>query len=404
MSLTPRMIKDAHKHVKKVTHPTPVVYSPVFSAETGHEIWMKPENMQRTGAYKLRGAYNKIRNLPEDCRSKGLIASSAGNHAQGVAYAAQMAGAPATIVMPVTTPLIKVENTRKYGAEVILHGHCYDDAYEKAMDLAHHEGYTFVHPFDDYHVMAGQGTVGLEIMEEIPDADIILVPVGGGGLISGIAVAAKSINPNVKVIGVEPLGARAMKLSLDRGKLSSLDLVNTIADGVAVKTPGSKTFPLVQQWVDEIVTVSDFDIMEAFLLLMEQHKMVAESAGVLALAGAKKIRPASGGGLKVVSVISGGNIDVVTISTMIDRGLVSRGRVCCFSVDLPDTPGELLKISELLFRTHANVIKLDHNQFKTPDRFQQVQLEVTIETNGHGHLSDILGTLVGAGYVIKKIV
>ena len=399
--LTLEKVKEAQHNLVGVIDRTPTMYSDVFSAESGNEVYMKTENLQKTGAFKIRGAGHKIACLSKEDRAKGLIASSAGNHAQGVALAASIAGTPSTIVMPQTTPLIKVESTRRYGAHVVLHGTCYDDAYEKALELQKEEDLVFVHPFNDIDVIAGQGTIALEILEDHPDTDILLVPVGGGGLISGIAFAAKQIKPDIKVYGVEPVGARAMKLSLEKNKLFELDIVNTIAEGVAVKKPGELALEIIPQYVDDILIVNDYDIMEAFLLLLERHKLIAEAAGVLPLAGLKKLNAK---GKKVVSVISGGNIDVVNISAMINKGLVSRGRVCCFTVDLPDQPGELLKISELLYRTSANVVKLDHNQFKTPDRFKRVILEVTIETNGHEHLTTIMNTLVGEGYAIKKIV
>lgn len=399
--LTLEKIKQAQSNLEGIIERTPTMYSDVFSGESGNEVYMKAENLQKTGAFKIRGAGHKIACLSEADRAKGLIASSAGNHAQGVALAATLSGAPSTIVMPQTTPLIKVDSTRRFGANVVLHGTCYDDAYEKALELQKEQDLVFVHPFNDIDVIAGQGTIALEILEDHPDTDILLVPVGGGGLISGIAYAAKQIKPDIKVYGVEPVGARAMKLSLEKNKLFELDIVNTIAEGVAVKKPGELALDIIPKYVDDILIVNDYDIMEAFLLLLERHKLIAEAAGVLPLAGLKKLKAK---GKKVVSVISGGNIDVVNISAMINKGLVSRGRVCCFTVDLPDQPGELLKISELLYRTSANVVKLDHNQFKTPDRFKRVILEVTIETNGHEHLTSIMNTLVGEGYAIKKIV
>lgn len=399
--LTLEKIKQAQSNLEGIIERTPTMYSDVFSGESGNEVYMKAENLQKTGAFKIRGAGHKIASLSEADRAKGLIASSAGNHAQGVALAATLSGAPSTIVMPQTTPLIKVDSTRRFGANVVLHGTCYDDAYEKALELQKEQDLVFVHPFNDIDVIAGQGTIALEILEDHPDTDILLVPVGGGGLISGIAYAAKQIKPDIKVYGVEPVGARAMKLSLEKNKLFELDIVNTIAEGVAVKKPGELALDIIPKYVDDILIVNDYDIMEAFLLLLERHKLIAEAAGVLPLAGLKKLKTK---GKKVVSVISGGNIDVVNISAMINKGLVSRGRVCCFTVDLPDQPGELLKISELLYRTSANVVKLDHNQFKTPDRFKRVILEVTIETNGHEHLTSIMNTLVGEGYAIKKIV
>jgi len=388
------------ERLKKVLKETKLIYSSVFSNESGNQVYIKPENLQTTGAFKIRGAYNKISKLSVKERRKGLVASSAGNHAQGVAYAAQKLGVEATIVMPKTTPLIKVEATKSYGANVVLAGDCYDEAYTEARRLEKEKEYVFVHPFNDIDVIEGQGTISLEILEELHDADYILVPIGGGGLISGIALAAKSINPYIKVIGVEPEGAKAMKASIDNGKLVYLDAVNTIADGVAVKKPGDLTFSIIRDYVDEIVTVSDYDIMEAFLILLEKHKLIGENAGVLSLAGLKKIKEKN---KKVACVVSGGNIDVVTISSMIDRGLVSRGRIFCFSVNLPDKPGELLKISEILAKLNANVIKLDHNQFKTLDRFMDVELQITVETNGHKHIEQIISELRNAGYDAVKV-
>lgn len=394
------MIQEAKHRLEGVIKNTGLIYSEFFSSESGNEIYIKPENLQLTGAFKIRGAYNKISALSEEDRRKGLISSSAGNHAQGVAYAAQKLGVKATIVMPKATPLIKVDATKSYGAEVMLYGDCYDEAYEEARRLEREEGYIFIHPFNDLEVIAGQGTISLEILEELRDADCIVVPIGGGGLISGIAVAAKSIKPDIKIIGVEPDGAACMKLSMDNGKLSCLDNVKTIADGVAVKNPGDKTYSIIKDYVDEIVTVSDFEIMEYFLLLLEKHKLVAENAGVLSLAALKKINEKN---KKIVCVVSGGNIDVVTINTMVNRGLVSRGRLFCFAVELPDKPGELVKITQIIAQTNANVIKLDHNQFKVCDRFMQVQLEVTLETNGFAHIENIIKALNTAGFVIERI-
>jgi threonine dehydratase len=393
-------IKEAAEILKGVTKRTDLIQSPVFSNESGNDIYLKPENLQLTGAFKIRGAYFKISRLSSDEKKMGLIASSAGNHAQGVALAAQMQGVKATIVMPKTTPLIKVEATRNYGAEVILKGDCYDDAYQEARRLEKEQNLVFIHPFDDPDVMAGQGTIGLEILEELKDVHSILVPIGGGGLIAGIATAVKAINPDVKVIGVEPDGARAMTDSLFRNKIQTLEKVNTIADGVAVKTPGTHTFSVIKDLVDEIITVTDSELMESFLLLLERHKLIAENSGVLSLAALNKLKIR---GEKIVSVISGGNIDVVTISSMIDRGLVKRGRIFCFSAEMPDEPGQLLKISTILSEENANIIKLDHNQFKTLDRFKQVQLEVTVETNGHEHVRKIIKALEEGGYSIERV-
>jgi len=393
-------IKKAQANLEGVSKKTALIYSDVFSNESGNSVYIKPENLQITGAFKIRGAYNKLCSLTPSERKRGVIASSAGNHAQGVAYSAQKLGVSATIVMPRTTPLIKVEATKSYGSTVILFGDCYDEAYTEAKRLQKKNDYVFVHPFDDLDVMYGQGTIAAEIIEEIEDIDCILVPVGGGGLIAGIALAAKALNPNIKIIGVEPEGAKAMKESMDNNRVVSLETVFTIADGVAVKKPGDLTFEIIRKYVDEIVTVSDFDIMESFLLLLEKHKLIAEASGALSFAGLKKIKEK---GKKVACVLSGGNIDVVTISSMIDRGLVSRGRLFCFSIEMSDIPGELVNVSTILANVNANVVKLDHNQFKTNDRFMQVQLEITVETNGHDHVNTIIKELNKGGYTVNKI-
>ncbi|MEG0371731.1 MAG: threonine ammonia-lyase [Clostridium sp.] len=393
-------IVNAKKVLNGVINSTKLIYSMDFSKEYGNEIYIKPENLQITGSFKIRGAYNKIYNLTDSQKAKGLIASSAGNHAQGVAYAATQLGINATIVMPKSTPLIKVEATKKFGANVVLIGDCYDDAYKEAKRLEKEVGLTFIHPFNDREIMAGQGTVGLEILDELEDVDIILVPIGGGGLISGVAVAAKGINPKIKIIGVEAIGAMAMKESIDKGGLVTLSVVDTIADGSAVKSPGDKAFEVVKKYVDEIITVNDFELSEMVYTLMEKHKMVTEATGALSLAALKKLGVT---GKKVVSIISGGNIDVVTISELLNRGLLFKGRMFCFSVKLRDTPGELLRIAQILSDCNANVIKLEHNQFKAIDRLRQVLLEITVETNGHDHINDIIAELNKSGYSIDKI-
>ncbi|MGH4117539.1 threonine ammonia-lyase [Clostridium sp.] len=393
-------IKKAQINLEGVSKKTALIYSDVFSNESQNSVYIKPENLQITGAFKIRGAYNKLCTLTHSEKERGVIASSAGNHAQGVAYSAQKLGVYATIVMPKTTPLIKVEATKNYGANVILFGDCYDEAFTEAKRLQKENNYVFIHPFDDLDVMYGQGTIACEIIEEIDDIDCILVPIGGGGLIAGIALAAKALNPKIKIIGVEPEGAKAMKESMDSNEIVHLSTVRTIADGVAVKKPGTLTFEIIRNYVDEIVTVSDFDIMESFLLLLEKHKLIAEASGALSFAGLKKIQEK---GKKIACVLSGGNIDVVTISSMIDRGLVSRGRLFCFSIEMPDIPGELVKVSTILANANANVVKLDHNQFKTNDRFMQVQLEITTETNGHDHVATIINELSKGGYKVHKI-
>ncbi|MDD2190692.1 MAG: threonine ammonia-lyase [Eubacteriales bacterium] len=394
-------IRKARENLKDIIKETPLIYSDFFSKEHKCDIYIKPENFQVTGSFKIRGAYNKIINLTEEECKKGIICSSAGNHAQGVAFSAQRRGIKSVIVMPNVTPLLKIEATKEYGSEIVIHGDVYDEAYNKALELADERGYTFVHPFDDYDVLCGQGTIGLEILEELDNIDEILVPIGGGGLISGIALAVKSIKPSVKVIGVVPVGAMAMKISVDEGQVSRLATLKTSAEGVAVKQPGDLTFALTKKYVDEIITVSEKDIMEAVLLILEKHKMIAETAGAVTLAGIKKrAKP----GKKIVCLISGGNIDVVTISSIINQGLISRGRIMCFSVELPDKPGQLVKVAQILSELGANVIELEHNQFKALDRYSnKVALEVTVETNGHSHIKQILDTLEDNNFEVNRV-
>lgn len=392
--------KAAKKRVDEVIGETRLIHSDAFSTECGNDVYIKPENLQKTGSFKIRGAYNKIVKLDEEAKKKGLIASSAGNHAQGVAYAAKKLGVKATICMPAHTPLIKVDATRAHGAEVVLHGEVYDEAYAKAVELQKSEGYTFVHPFDDEDVVEGQGTIAIEILEELPDVDVILVPIGGGGLIAGIACAAKQINPNVKIYGVEPEGAASALAAIHEDQVVTLAEANTIADGTAVKTIGNKTFEYIKRYVDGIITVTDYELMDAFLLLVEKHKLVAEGSGILALAGLKKLYEKN---KKVVSLISGGNIDVLTISSMINKGLISRGRIFTFTVQLPDKPGQLELVSRVLNQCNANVIGVDHNQFKNFARFSEVELRVTVETNGNTHIKMIMDEFDKLGYKIVKI-
>ena len=391
---------EARERLNTVITKTKLIHSSIFSNETGNEVYIKPENLQRTGAFKIRGAYNKIAKLTEEEKKRGVIAASAGNHAQGVALAAQKLGIKAVIVMPKHTPLIKVEATRRYGAEVILTGEVYDEAYEYAKKLQEKEGYTFVHPFNDEDVIEGQGTIALEVLEELPDADIILVPIGGGGLISGIASAAKLKNPLIKIIGVEPEGAASALEARRSHHVVELDEANTIADGTAVKKIGEITFDYIEKYVDDIVTVSDYELMAAFLVLVEKHKIVAENSGILAVAGLKKLNVT---GKKIISIISGGNIDVLTISSMINKGLVARGRIFTFAVDLPDKPGQLVAVSQILSEQNANVIRLEHNQFKNLDRFHEVELQVTVETNGEEHINKITQEFEKKGYIIRRL-
>ncbi|MGI6728134.1 MAG: threonine ammonia-lyase [Anaerovoracaceae bacterium] len=394
-------IQKAKENLRPVLKETPLLYSDFFSAEHGCNIYIKPENLQRTGSFKLRGAYNKIANLTEEELKHGIICSSAGNHAQGVAYSAGVKGIHSTIIMPNVTPLLKVEATKAYGSEVILHGDVYDEAYRYAMELSEKHGYTFVHPFDDYDVICGQGTIGMEIIEDLENVDEILVPIGGGGLISGIALAVKTLKPSVKVIGVVPTGAMSMKISVDEGWISRLATVKTVAEGVAVKQPGDLTFAITQKYVDEIITVTEKDIMEAVLLIMEKHKLVAETAGAIPLAG---VRKRAGSGKNIVCLISGGNIDLVTISSIINQGMITRGRIMCFSVELPDKPGQLLKVAKILADCGANVIELQHNQFKAIDRYSnKVVLEATVETNGYEHINEILATLEDYNFAVNRV-
>ena len=390
----------AKEKLSKVLLKTSLIQSPIFSKEAGNEVYIKPENLQKTGSFKIRGAYNKITNLSDEEKKKGVIASSAGNHAQGVAYGAKESGIKAVIVMPKSTPLIKVESTKQYGAEVVLHGDVYDDAFKKAKELEEKEGYIFVHPFDDEDVIYGQGTIALEILEELPETDIILVPIGGGGLISGIACAAKILKPEIKIIGVEPDGAASAYEAIKEDKVVELKEANTIADGTAVKKIGNTTFEYIKKYVDEIITVSDYELMESFLLLVEKHKIIAENSGILSLAALKKLKEKN---KKVVSVVSGGNIDVLMISSMINKGLIRRDRIFNFTVNIPDKPGELAKVVDLIAEQGANVVKLEHNQFKNLSRFKDIELQITVETNGSEHIQKLTQAFEEKGYEIVRI-
>lgn len=392
-------IEKAAERLKGVTLETGLVYSDYYSKESGNSIWIKPENLQRTGAFKLRGAYNRVSQLTEEERANGIVTASAGNHAQGVAYAAQVFGCPCTIVMPAITPLIKVESAKEKGANVVIHGDNYDQAYRKALEIANETGGLFIHAYNDYGVLCGQGTIALEMLRANPNLDIILVPVGGGGLISGIALAAKAVKPDIRVIGVEPEGAAGMRLSLERGEVTVLSRVSTCAEGVAVAEVGDLTFDIVRKYVDGIITVSEDEIMENLLSLIEKHKFVAETSGVLPLAALSHLSELN---KNIGCVISGGNIDVVTISSMINSGLVSRGRIFDFTVELPDKPGQLVLVAKILADQHANVIGLDHDQFKAKDRLNGVVLEVTCETNGHDHIQRIIDAMHENGFEIHR--
>ena len=398
--LTLEQFKAARAVLRGVIRDTSLIHSPALSKSTGHHVYLKPENMQVTGAYKIRGAYYKISTLTQEEKDRGLVTASAGNHAQGVAYAAQAAGVSATIVMPTTTPLVKVNNTKDYGAQVILHGEVFDDAAALAAQLSEERGYTYVHPFNDLTLATGQGTIAYEIFQDLPDVDVILVPIGGGGLAAGVSTLAKLLNPNVTVIGVEPEGAASMKASLEAGHVVTLPTANTIADGVAVKTPGDLVFPYVQNNVDHIITIPDTELVDAFLDVMEKHKMVVENAGLLTVAALKHLK---GQGLNVVSVLSGGNMDVITMASLVQHGLINRGRIFTFSVLLPDRPGELMRVSGLLAQDNGNIIKLEHNQFVNINRQNGVELKVTLEAFGLDHKKQILDHLVEAGYQVKEV-
>lgn len=398
--LTLEKFEEACEVVQKVTSETKLVYSDYFSAQTGNRVYLKPENMQFTGAYKLRGAYYKMSTLSDEERAKGIITASAGNHAQGVAYAAKCYGTKAVIVMPTTTPLMKVNRTKSYGAEVVLHGDVYDEACVKAYELAEEYGYTFIHPFDDLTVATGQGTIAMEIFKEQPLVDYILVPIGGGGLAAGVSALAKLLNPKIKVIGVEPAGANCMQESLKAGKVTTLPGVNTIADGTAVKTPGSKLFPYIQANLDDIITVEDEELVVAFLDMVENHKMVVENSGLLSVAALKHLDAKD---KRVVSILSGGNMDVITMSSVVQQGLIFRDRIFTVSVLLPDKPGELCRVSGIIADVSGNVIKLEHNQFVSINRNAAVELRITLEAFGTEHKQQIMEALEREGYKPKLV-
>lgn len=392
--------EQAYEIVQKVILPTKLVYSDYFSDLTGNKVYFKPENMQKTGAYKIRGAYYKISTLTDEERSKGLITASAGNHAQGVAYAAKAYNCKAIIVMPTTTPLMKVNRTKAYGAEVILYGDVYDEACNYALKLAEEKGYTFIHPFDDLDVATGQGSIAMEIIKELPTVDIILVPIGGGGLATGVSTLVKLLNPNIKVIGIEPEGANCMEASLKAGEVVTLPTVDTIADGTAVKTPGSKIFPYIKENIDGIITIPDHELIGAFLDMLENHKMLAENSGLLTVAALKHLDCKD---KKIVSIISGGNMDVITFASLVQHGLIERERICTISVLLPDKPGELTNVSKVIAEAQGNIIKLDHNQFVSINRNSAVELDITMETFGHDHKESIIKALKDNGYNPKLL-
>lgn len=398
--LTLEKFEEASEIVSRVTLETKLKYSEYFSNQTGNKVYFKPENMQYTGAYKVRGAYYKISTLSEEDRAKGIITASAGNHAQGVAYAAKLYNAKAVIVMPTNTPLIKINRTKSYGAEVVLYGDVYDDACEHALKLAEEHGYTFIHAFNDLDVACGQGSIAMEIIKELPTVDYILCPIGGGGLCTGVSTLAKMLNPKIKVIGVEPEGANCMQESLKADHIVSLPSVNTIADGTAVRTPGDKLFPYIKANLDEIITVPDDELIGAFLDMIENHKMVVENSGLLTVAALKHLDVKN---KKIVSILSGGNMDVITMSSVVQHGLIQRGRIFSVSCLLPDKPGELAKVASLIAQVKGNIIKLDHNQFITINRSAAVELKITMESFGESHKKEIIAALAEGGFRPKEI-
>ena len=398
--LTLEKFEQASELVKKVTLPTKLVYSEYLSAQTGGKVYLKPENMQYTGSYKVRGAYYKITTLSDEERERGLITASAGNHAQGVAFAAQKFGCKATIVMPSITPLIKVNRTKSYGAEVILYGNVYDEACEYAKQLAEERGLTFVHPFDDLDVVTGQGSIAMEIVQELPTVDYILVPVGGGGLATGVSTLARMLNPKIKVIGVEPSQAASMCAAIECGEPVTLPSANTIADGTAVKRVGDTIFPYAKEHIDQMIMVEDDELIGAFLDMVENHKMVVENSGLLTVAALKQLDMK---GKKAVAVLSGGNMDVITLSSIVQHGLIQRDRIFSVSVLLPDKPGELVRVAATIANAQGNVIKLEHNQFVSTNRNAAVELRITMEAFGTEHKTEIFQALEKEGFRPREI-
>ena len=403
-------LKQAAQRLKGTARHTEIIPSPVLSDMTGHQILLKPENLQVTGSFKIRGAYNKIASLSEDQLARGIVTASAGNHAQGVAYAARERGAKATICMPTITPPLKVDATKAYGADVVLHGDVFDEAAAYAQKLSDEQGMIYVPPFDDYEVICGQGTIAMEILEDVPNVTDIVVPLGGGGLGAGVALAVKTFKPEVRVIGAIPEGSPAFKNSFAAGRVVPADKVVTSAEGVAVKRPGDLTFALLNEFLDDLITVSERDINEMILLMLEKHKLVVEAAGAVSLAAlehlnlrSRKFASAPGPHV-VVPIMSGGNIDTVTIGAVIQKGMIARGRIMNFEVELPDLPGQLLKVAQVLADQRANVIALDHDQFKASGHYTNaVALGVTVETNGPDHIDRVLEALKQAGFAPKRI-
>jgi threonine dehydratase len=391
-------IKKAQERIKNVVYKTPFAYAPILSQKVGNEIYLKKENLQITGAFKLRGAFNKIATIPEDKRKKGVIAASAGNHAQGVAFSANYFNIPSIIVMPEATPLTKVSGVKEYGGEVVLAGNNYDEAYEYALNLAKEKGLEFIHPFADDDVMAGQGTIALEMLEKVPDLDYIIVPIGGGGLISGIASAAKQINPQIKVIGVTAAGAPAMRLSFLSGSVQDTSFVKTIADGIAVRDTNPKMYELVKEVVDDIVEVDDEEIANAILFLMERQKVVIEGAGAVGVAALMHHKIKFTSPKKVGVILSGGNIDVTMINLIIEKGLLKSHRKMKLIIRLVDKPGSLQKLTEILAAERANIVQIGYDRTDLNLAIGDANVTIALETRGLEHQEAIKRALHKSGY------
>ncbi|MCX7711621.1 MAG: threonine ammonia-lyase [Clostridia bacterium] len=393
-------VVKAREVLRNVTYRTELMQSRTFNKISGNLIYLKTENFQKTGSFKLRGAYNKIANLTTEEKEKGVVTASAGNHAQGVAYAASSQKIRSVVVMPETTPIAKITATKGYGAEVVLFGGGYDDAFRKAMEIRKDTGMTFVHAFDDPYVIAGQGTIAIEMLEEIPELDMIVAPVGGGGMISGIALAAKSIKPDIKVIGVEAEGFDAMRKSVSEGEIVAVNAANTIADGIAVRRPGDLTFSLIQKYVDEIVTVTEDEIASTILMLLERSKIMVEGAGAASLAAVidKKILARD---KKIGIVISGGNIDINLVSMIIDKGLIKSGRKVEIRTVLRDKPGQLRDLLDLLASAKVNIISVNHNREKEGINLGFAEVDMVLETQGREHAEKLIRMLNEKGYVVK---
>ena len=399
--LTLDMVYSANYKLREVIRRTDIIHAPKLSDTC--DVYLKPENLQITGSFKVRGAYYKISQLTDEEKARGVIACSAGNHAQGVALAAQKNGINSVICLPDAAPISKIEATKAYGAEICLVDGVYDDAYAKALELRDEKGYTFIHPFDDELVIAGQGTIGIELLEQLPDADAVIVPIGGGGLISGVAFTIKSLNPDIKIYGVQAEGAPSMEKSIAHGRIERFSAVSTMADGIKVMEPGEHTFDLCRKYVDGIVTVTDDEISSAILALMEQQKLVAEGAGAVPVAAVMFDKIPEIRGKKVICLVSGGNIDVTILNRVIERGLLKSGRTCLLSIELIDKPGQLKGVSDIIATLGANVISIHHERASEGKDINGCYLRMILETRNHEHIDRIVNALRGEGFHVKNV-